>query len=106
MQALIAVCLGHGNVILEAPIDGAPQGMHKAKNGVAVLDILHKHPEGHDVVHFIQGERLGLHFLVNAVFVLDAPIDFARNVIGPDQVFQAAYHLVDLVLRAERWRQV
>ena len=77
VQALVAVGLGHGNIVLEPAMHRLPLLVHKAQGCVAVLELLDYDAEGHDVVHFVQGQGLGLHLLVDAVLVLDAPVDLA-----------------------------
>ena len=58
VQALVAVGLGHGNIVFEAPVHGPPLRVHQTEHRVAILNVLDQHAEGHDVVHFIQGQGL------------------------------------------------
>ncbi len=81
VQALVAVGFGHGNIVFKAPVHWSPLRMHKPKCRVAVLDILDQHAKGHDVVHFVQTHGLGLHLFIDAVLVLDAPVNLPFNAV-------------------------
>ena len=95
VQALVAIGLGHGNIVLEAPVHRLPLRMHQPQHAVAVPDVLDQHAEGHDIVHFIQGKILGLHLFPDAVLVLDAAVDLALHAIGGQEVLDQPHHLFD-----------
>ncbi len=98
VQALVAVGLGHGDVVLEAPVHRFPLRVHQTEHRVTVADVLDQHTEGHDVVHLVQGQGLGLHLLVDAVLVLDAPVDLPLQAVGGQQVLDEGDHLFDDLL--------
>ena len=82
VQALVAIGFGHGDIVFEASVHGPPLRMHQPQHGVTVPDVLDQHAKSHNVVHFVQGQRLGLHFFVNAVLVLDAAVDLPNDIVG------------------------
>ena len=45
MQGLVAVGLGHGDIVLEPARDRLPHGMDNPQHRVAVLYIVHQHPD-------------------------------------------------------------
>ena len=98
MQALVAVGLGHGDIVLEAPVHRLPLRVHQTEHRVTVADVLDQHAEGHDVVHLVQGQGLGLHLFVDAVLVLDAPVDLPFQTVGSQQILDEGDHLFDDLL--------
>ena len=95
VQALVAIGLGHGDVVLETAVHGLPLLVHKTEHRIAVLDVLDDDPEGHDVVHFVKGQGLGQHLLVDAVLVLDAAVDLATNAVAGQEVLEHGDHVLD-----------
>ena len=98
MQALVAVGLGHGDIVLEAPVHRLPLRVYRTEHRVTVADVLDQHAEGHDVVHLVQGQGLGLHLFVDAVLVLDAPVDLPFQTVGSQQILDEGDHLFDDLL--------
>ena len=74
VQALVAVRLGHRDVILEAPFDRQPQLVHQAQNFVAFTAGGAHDPYPQQIVDFVGGVPAFLHLLVDGVEVLGAAL--------------------------------
>ena len=98
VQALVAVGLGHGDVVLEAALYGFPLLVHKTEHGVAVLHVLDDDAEGHDVVHLVQGEGLCEHLFVDAVLVFDAAVHLTSQSVGRQEILKHGDGLFDELL--------
>ena len=70
VEGLVAVALGHRDVVLEAARDRLPEVMDHAQGGVAVLDRVHHHPHRHQVVDLLELLLLAAHLVDDAVDVL------------------------------------
>ena len=77
MEGLVAVGFGHGDVIFEPARDGFPFPMDDAQDPVAVLHRIHQHPDGQEIVDFVDGLMVPLHLLVDAVEALGTALDLA-----------------------------
>ena len=75
VQGLVHVELGRVDVVLEAPLDGGPDGVDGAQGGPAVLLAVHHDPDGHQVVDVVELLAPDDHLLVDAPEVLRAPGD-------------------------------
>ena len=70
VEALVAVALGHGDVVVELAGDGPPQRVHDAERGVAVLELVDQDADGVHVVDLAELGALALHLLGDAGDVL------------------------------------
>ena len=82
MQRLVAVGLGHGDIILEAARDRLPKGMDDAQRLVAVFDLSQNNAEGDEVKDLLEFQVLGPHLPVDAVEVLRPAADPPRQPVG------------------------
>lgn len=95
MQALVAVGLGHGNIVFEAARHGLPLRMDKAEHRVTVAYVLDDDAESQNVVHIVERQILLGHLLVDAVDMLDAAPDRAFDLVGAEDAFQLGDDLGD-----------
>src|SRR5450432_1222750 len=79
VQRLITVDPRYGDVILEAPRHGFVDAMHQSQRAVAQVCAVDYDANTVDVDHFVQGDFLVLHLLVDAVQMLFAAGDLARD---------------------------
>ena len=75
VEALVAVGLGRGDVVLEAAGQRVPQGVDRAQGAVAVAHALQDDTQGDEVVDVGELLALALHLEVDAPQVLGAPGD-------------------------------
>ena len=88
VQALVAVGLGHGDIVFETPRHGLPLGMDEAEHRIAVAHILDDDAESQNIVHIVEREVLLGHLLVDAVDMLDAAPDRAFDLVGAEDALQ------------------
>ena len=79
VQALVEVELRDRDVVLEAAGHGPPPAMDRSERGVAVLDRVDDHPDGHDVEDVVELAALDDHLLVDAPQVLAPTGDLALD---------------------------
>ena len=100
MQRLIAVALGHRDVVLEPARQGLPQRVHHTERAVAILDGVDKHADGDDVVDLAEFLLAAQHLLVDAVGVLGAARDLRlhaqRRELPPEDLGDVAHEGVPL----------
>ena len=70
MQALVAVCLGDGDIVLETPGHRLVEVMHHAEDAVAAVDILGENPEAEDVHDLVERLALIAHLAIDRQQVL------------------------------------
>ena len=75
VQALVAVGLGHGDVVLEPALDGHPELVHEAEQLVALAGGLAQHAQAQQVVDLLQRLAAPAHLLVDRVEVLGPGLD-------------------------------
>jgi len=66
VQALVAVGLGNGDVILELAGDRLEQGMQRPQGQVGRRDVADNHPKAVDIQYFGKRQVFFQHFAVNA----------------------------------------
>ncbi len=98
VQRLVHVRLGHGDVVVELPGHRAPQRVHDAEGGVAVLHVVHEHADGVEVVDLGELGALALHLLGDRVEVLRPPADLGVDRDLCELLAQDADGLVDEAL--------
>ncbi len=79
VQRLVQVRTRHGDEIFNAPRHRAPQVVHNAEDGVAILHRTCDHAHGVEVINLVHGDALLQQFLVNAEQPLDAAFDIRRD---------------------------
>jgi len=72
VEALVAVALGHRDVVVELARDGPPERVHHPQGGVAVAQLLDEDADGVHVVDLAELGALALHLLGDAGDVLGA----------------------------------
>ena len=96
MQRLVAVGLGLGDVVVKLALQGGEIGMHKAKSGIASLDVRGNDTHSADVEHLLETQRFAAHFFNDAVDVLGSTLHQSRN---------ALLVQITLELRPERFHE-
>ncbi len=81
VQRLVEVRLGHRDVVLEAPGDGAPAAVHDAERRVGVLEARGDDAEGEVVVELRDVDALAAQLLVDRVVALDAEADLGLDAV-------------------------
>ena len=79
VQRLVQVELGHGHVVLEAPLHRFPGGMDGAQRGIAVAHVLDHDTHPNQVVDLLEGPTLHDHLLVDAPQLLWSTVDLAGD---------------------------
>ena len=95
MQRLVHIGFRHGNVVLYAPRNRAPQAVHNAQRAIAVRNGINQHADGKQIVNFAELFMVALHFFVNAVKILRAALNFALNVLLVQMLFNFRHCLVN-----------
>ena len=95
MQRLVAVGLGNGDVVLEAPGQRLVQVVYGAEHAIAGIDLVDDDPERVDIHDLVEGPTLAAHLLVDAVEVFLAAADFALDAVDSQAVTQGFLDLVD-----------
>ena len=98
VDALVAVGLGGGDVVLEAASDDREGGVDGAEGGVAGVAARHDDAEGHDVGELLEGDVTALHLLPDGErrFFAPADADGRGTVLGADADELAADLLDDV----------
>ena len=94
VHALIAVRLRRGNVVLEAAGHGLVHVVYHAQRVVAVRDAVDDDAEGAEVEDAVYVQLLGKHLAVDAVNVLDAPVDRGVYALVVHALLYLLLHLV------------
>ena len=110
MQRLIAVRLGNGDVVLEFAGKRFVQAMQYAEREIARGNILDQDAKTVDIQHLREGQRFGLHLLVDAIQVFLASAHFGLDVVFvqtlADRFQYLAYHFAPIAAcHLERFRQ-
>ncbi len=95
VQRLIAVDARNGDVILEAPRHGFVNAVHQPEHAIAHVRVLDNDPKAVHIDHFIERDLLVLHFFVNAVQVLLAPLHGAFDCRFLQRTFEGIGDLLD-----------
>ncbi len=82
VEGLIAIALGHGDVVAKTPGNGLIKLVDQAQDGIAFADCGHDNPGGKEVVDLIQLLVLDLHLPVDAVKMFGPAFDLSRNPHG------------------------
>ena len=75
VQALVAVGLRHGDVVLEPALDGHPELVHEPQQLVALAGGVAEHAQAQQVVDLLQRLAAPPHLLVDRVEVLGPGLD-------------------------------
>ena len=98
VQALVAVGLGAGDIVVEFLGHVLPQGMDDAQGGVAVAQLRHQYPHGAHVIDFAEFQVLFLHLPPDAVDMLGPAVDFgAVDAVFLQVATQLLQHIVDVL---------
>ena len=79
MQGLVHIGFGHSHVVLEAARNGTPHAVHNAQGTIAILDRVHQHANGQQIIDFTELLVVTEHLFVNAVEVFRTALDFTAN---------------------------
>ena len=79
MQGLVHIGFGHSYVVLEAARNGTPHAVHNAQGTIAILDRVHQHTNGQQVINLTELLVVTQHLFMNAVKILGAALDFTTN---------------------------
>ncbi len=79
VQRLVTVDSRYGDVVLEAPRHGLVDAVHETQRAVAGIGAVDDDAKTVHVDHFIEGDFLVLHLLVDAVEMLLAALHFSAN---------------------------
>ena len=79
MERLVAVGLGHRDVVLEPAGDRLVHLVDDAERRIAVLDRVHDDADGEQVIDLVQGLALVHHLFVDAEEVLDSAVDLGLD---------------------------
>ncbi len=79
VERLVEIWPRHGDVILEAARDRAPNMMHHAQRGVAASLRVRDHAHGKQIVHLLEAALLPLDFAVQRIEPLDARFQLRGN---------------------------
>ena len=102
VQALVAVVLGAGDVVVELLGHVLPQRVDDAQGGVAVAHFAHQHAHRAHVVDLAEIQMLFLHLPPDAVDVLGAAVHLgALDAVALQMAAQAVDHLVDIAFPVE-----
>ena len=80
VQGLVAVGLGNGQVILEAPGDRLVEVVHDPEHAVAVVHRVGQDAHAEDIGQLVEAEPLLLHLAVDTVDVLGAVLDLGLDI--------------------------
>ena len=79
VQGLVAIGLGHGDIVLETARNGLPHGMNDPQDTIAVLDAFHQHAHSRQIVDLADVLLIPLHLLVDAVEMLGTAADIRHD---------------------------
>ena len=101
VQRLIHIGLGGGDIILEPVGQGTEHIVDNTQHIVTVVNRVHNHPHGVDVVNFVEGTALHIHLAVNTRNALDTAgdkglhVEFQQTLLNP--FLDASQELIALV---------
>ena len=75
VQRAVVVGLRLGDVVLDAVVEGNPQGVHGPQGAIALLDAVDDDPDRQQIVDLLDRAAGTLHLAMDAVEVLGAPLD-------------------------------
>ena len=93
VHGLIHIGLGGGDIVLEAAGHGLIHVVDYAQHVIAVGDGIHNDPEGAQVENAVQIQLLGVHFAVDAVYMLYPAINRGVEVFLRQPVLYLFLHL-------------
>ncbi len=79
VDRLIPVGLGMTDEVLEAAVDGRPEGMNYPQDLIALLDVGSDDPKGDFIINFVDGNVLHQQLFVDAVEVFRATQNAKRG---------------------------
>ena len=79
MNTLVAVFLGHSNVVIELTWHVGPRAVNNAKCAITIGKVIDDNPHSPHVVHIFQRNVLGLHLPPDAEYVLRPALDLRLN---------------------------
>ncbi len=81
MEGFVSIGLGEADVILEFARNGLPKGVNNPKGFIAFLDGVDDDPEGGEIVNLVKIDILGVHLLIDTVYLLGATRHFGLNLV-------------------------
>ena len=98
VQGLVAVGLGDGDVVLEAPRHGLVDVVHHAQHAVAGVHLVDHDAETVHVGDLVEAEALVAHLVVDAIKVLLAALDGGLDALLPQAFLQRQADLLHHLL--------
>ena len=95
VERLVAIALGHRDVVLEAARNRLPEVMDHAQGAVAVLHRVHHHAHRHQVVDLLEFLLLAAHLVDDAVDVLGSPAQLGAHSDGLQLTLEDLAHVAD-----------
>src|SRR5574344_4493 len=98
VNALVKVRFRRRDVILEKPLERSPEVVHVAEREVAFRDGFDDDADGEDIEDVIEPAAAVLHFAVDAVNILGAPLDGAVEVLECHLDLERPHHGLHVTL--------
>ena len=94
VQRLIQIEFWHCNVILKTPWDRIPARVNRAKNCVAISNIVHQNSNSYKIIDVIELSSANHHFLVNAIQVFLTTRDGCLDALFCEVLFNDSDYIV------------